>query len=68
MVRCAIQRPPEGQRGIIKLHDVLDVRMREIGSALGVSQGRASQIRQLALARVRLELHCIGIRSAAAAY
>ena len=35
---------------------------------LGVSQGRASQIRQQALARLRSELHCIGIRSAAAAY
>ncbi|MCI0350974.1 MAG: sigma-70 family RNA polymerase sigma factor [Acidobacteriales bacterium] len=66
LVETALAKLPRRQRTVMQLHDVREMRMREIGVSLGVSQNRVSQMRREALEQLKWELRCLGIRSTAA--
>jgi RNA polymerase sigma factor FliA len=55
-VREALAKMPEQERLVLILYFYEDLKLRQIGEVIGVSESRVSQIRSTALARLRKEL------------
>ncbi len=55
-VREALSRMPEQERLVLILYFYEDLKLRQIGELIGVSESRVSQIRSTAIARLRREM------------
>jgi RNA polymerase sigma factor for flagellar operon FliA len=58
-VREALARMPEQERLVLILYFYEDLKLRQIGEVIGVSESRVSQIRSRALSRLRKELEMV---------
>jgi RNA polymerase sigma factor for flagellar operon FliA len=56
LVREALARMPEQERLVLILYFYEDLKLRQIGEIIGVSESRVSQIRTRAMTRLRKEL------------